>query len=588
MNEMNDAGRVRRSGSGGIDCTAMLQSALQSARAGFRSTPSEALGFRPILILTAVFWGGFALLSIAYAWPEIVERPSLAWRPLAGDAVGAALSLGVALSLRETRRWDLAARLVLAAALCLVAVTIYSALSAALIAPYLAAVEDQAVAAARVLRLMAVHYWVFAVHAGLFLLLDQREAPDSRRSEEASRLQALRRSVLGAPAAYAGLDARWFWTFQAAFWSGMFIFSTANLVNQGDDAINAWRIGLAEGAGLVASSLTHFLALRPSRLWPLYQRAALALAAAIMMTAIYAVAIWAAFFVVLPVPRFSPEGEALDTGARFLMAAFPRWMFLNFPVFVGWSGFYLALDSARRLREQERQLYKSIVLAQEAQLKMLRFQLNPHFLFNTLNAVSTLVLDGRAEEAESMLSRLSRFLRFTLDATPRDQCPLEREIAAQELYLEIEKSRFGDRLVVSIEVDDEVADAMVPTLILQPLTENAVKYAVARSSEPVRIEIRAQREGDARLRLEVTDEGATTASGAIAGGATVSSAGVGLSNIRARLNALYGDDAELVAGPRPEGGFAARIIMPLKVDETGSDTGVDGGAEIGRSATMES
>jgi LytS/YehU family sensor histidine kinase len=160
-----------------------------------------------------------------------------------------------------------------------------------------------------------------------------------------------------------------------------------------------------------------------------------------------------------------------------------------------------------------------------------------------------------------MLMRLARCRRFTLDASPGDRVRLEDELAAQRLYLAIEETRFPERLVTDFRIDPEVADALVPTLILQPLTENAVKYAVARTHRPVRLEMRARRAGG-RLELEVCDDGPG------AGEPNAESGGVGLSNIEARLGVLYGEDASLKAGPRPEGGFRVKIVMPFEVAET--------------------
>jgi LytS/YehU family sensor histidine kinase len=282
------------------------------------------------------------------------------------------------------------------------------------------------------------------------------------------------------------------------------------------------------------------------------------------------VAIFAAFYVLDPVaqPRVAAEPVAADLNF-FLMAA-PRWMFINFPVFLGWSGVYLALDSIRRLRRQERQLYQSIMLAQDSQLKMLRFQLNPHFLFNTLNAISALLMDKRGEDADAMLNRLARFLRHTLDATPSDETPLFEEIEAQRLYLEIERVRFDARLKVVIEVEEACQAALAPMLILQPLMENAIKYAVARSIDPVQIQLTARRAEDGRLELSVIDTGPSPKPDGSA--PTIESGGVGLRNVESRLRALYGEAGELTAGPRPDGGFSAVIRLPLRVHDRKEQT----------------
>jgi signal transduction histidine kinase len=529
-------------------------------RAGpYAPAPETALGIRGLIAYTAIFWGCFSAVTTAYAWHLFGQSFDTFWRGIVTDVAGAGLCIVLALLLTEVRRWGPAARLVLALALCLVAVALYAAVALILIGPIVPAAPDGTTGPARLVRAVLMNYWVFAAYAGFFLLLDQGQTPSSDNASRGGGLDMLRADMLGRAEAWEGLDARWFWTFQGIFWTAMVIFSTANLVNGGDDVTNAWRVLLAECTGLMTSSLAHFWVLKPTRMWPLYRRAALALGVAILLTIIYISSIWAAYFQIFPVDPPIRNGEPVDTGIRLLLYLAPRWMFLNFPVFVGWTGFYLALDAARRLRAQERQLYSSIMLAQESKLKMLRFQLNPHFLFNTLNAISSLLLDNRSREADDMLTRLSGFLRFTLDAAPDDRVPLRREIEAQRLYLEIEKARFTDRLEVDINVEDGVSEALVPTMILQPLLENAVKYAVSQTTRPVHVAVQASRLASGRLELRVSDSGAGNVSVRPSAGA-----GVGLNNIRARLGVLYGDAADMRAGPRAEGGFEVVIRMPFE------------------------
>ena len=240
------------------------------------------------------------------------------------------------------------------------------------------------------------------------------------------------------------------------------------------------------------------------------------------------------------------------------------------PAFITWSAMYLAIEAVNRIRRQERQIYDAAVLAQEAQLKMLRFQLNPHFLFNTINAISSLVIDQHAQEAEAMLSRLSDFLRFALKTSPDDRVTLEQEMAAQDFYLGIEKARFDSRLEVVRDMEPGLDRALLPSLILQPVLENSVKYAVSRSRSKVRIDMRVRREGD-RLRLDIRDSG---------GPAPVpppDGTGVGLNNIRARLDVLYGSDASLEAGPVEGGGYAVCIRLPLEFQEEKTQSLSEGG-----------
>lgn len=203
---------------------------------------------------------------------------------------------------------------------------------------------------------------------------------------------------------------------------------------------------------------------------------------------------------------------------------------------LGWSGLYFALKYYRLLQQEMARSIRAESLAHESQLRMLRYQLNPHFLFNTLNAISTLILEKRNEDANNMLGKLSHFLRYSLDKDPMQRVDLEHEINTMKLYLEIEQVRFDDRLKVEFDVDDKVRTALVPSMILQPLVENAIKYAVASRESGGIIAIHAKRQGD-ELQLRVVDDGPGIAR---KDGELPRFSGVGIANTRDRLAQLYG------------------------------------------------
>jgi two-component system LytT family sensor kinase len=228
-------------------------------------------------------------------------------------------------------------------------------------------------------------------------------------------------------------------------------------------------------------------------------------------------------------------------------------------VLIAWSGLYFGVQAYVSLLSERDRAARTEALAQEARLKALRLQLNPHFLFNTLNAISTLVVESRAEEANRMLGRLAAFLRTTLDRTDEPEISIEEEVDFARRYLEIEEIRFGDRLRVIVDVGAETLGARVPPLILQPLVENAVRHAVLPRVEGGEIAIRAARR-DGWLTLAVEDDGP-----GIEPGAAAASGGVGLANTRQRLAELYGDFAELAVGRRVGGGVAASIRLPFRV-----------------------
>lgn len=230
-------------------------------------------------------------------------------------------------------------------------------------------------------------------------------------------------------------------------------------------------------------------------------------------------------------------------------------------VILSWSALWFGIRNGRALAEARERALAAQAQANLAQLKMLRYQLNPHFLFNTLNAIATLVLEGANDTAERMLGALSRFLRCTLDQEPQQKVRLERELEVLDLYVRIEKMRFEERLIMDIQIEPAAGNALVPGLILQPLIENAIKYAVAKSEQPCRVGIRAQVNGE-WLELELTDDG--PGSPLFAPGAPAPS-GVGLRNTRERLATVYGDRQRMTVENRPEGGVRIRLTIPLEL-----------------------
>lgn len=218
-------------------------------------------------------------------------------------------------------------------------------------------------------------------------------------------------------------------------------------------------------------------------------------------------------------------------------------------------------------RLQERELSESRLEAQlaEARIQALRRQLNPHFLFNTLNAVAAL-MHRDVSAAELMLDRLSELLRASLEADDRPLATLSEEIALTRLYLDIERERFADRLGVVVEVPCEAEDALVPRLLLQPLVENAVRHGIAPLAAGGTVTVRGAVSGG-RLELVVEDDGVGI------GRSRSGGSGVGLRNPRERLEALYGPDATMVVGAGAEGGTVVTIGLPLRFADDRRDGG---------------
>jgi len=232
---------------------------------------------------------------------------------------------------------------------------------------------------------------------------------------------------------------------------------------------------------------------------------------------------------------------------------------LNFALLAAWTALYYGINYYILLEEQINQRERLESQASMAQLAMLRYQLNPHFLFNTLNSISTLVLLKQTERANAMLARLSSFLRYTLANESTAKVTLAQEVETLKLYLEIEKMRFEDRMRPHFRIDAETIGAKLPSLLLQPLIENAIKYAVTPSESGADIWLTASREGSA-VRIEVADNGS-------AGGGDIAaspSTGVGLANIRERLAQAYGNAHGFTTKKNEHGGFSVIIEIPYQ------------------------
>ena len=256
--------------------------------------------------------------------------------------------------------------------------------------------------------------------------------------------------------------------------------------------------------------------------------------------------------------------------------------YMDMTLLGAWSALYYAINYYLQVEQQADRLERLEAQATSAQLAMLRYQLNPHFLFNTLNSISTLVLLKQTEPANAMLTRLSGFLRHTLVSQPGGKVTVAQEVETLKLYLDIERMRFEERLRTVFSIDPAAAEAVIPSFLLQPLVENAIKYAVSPQEEGARISLSAQLVGQ-RLRLTVSDTGPglrakaprATVPAAMAGASNTVSTGVGLANIRDRLAQAYGEDHLFDIRTPPEGGFTVVIELPYEREaapEAASDT----------------
>ena len=263
-----------------------------------------------------------------------------------------------------------------------------------------------------------------------------------------------------------------------------------------------------------------------------------------------------------PLVLTMPKIGELDPNKRVRYAADATVIWLFF--FLAWSSFYLASRVQLEARGAERRAAEAESAAQAAQVRALRYQVNPHFLFNTLNSLSSLIIGGRADEAESMVLKLSTFFRqsLTLDATA--DISLEEEIALQRLYLDIEKVRFPRRLKAEFDIPDELEKARLPALILQPIIENAIKHAVSQTRDRVVLRIIAREAGPGRFTIEVSNSGGRPAG---SGKDEIAGTGVGISHVCQRLSARFGALASCAYGGTQDGGYRVLLTLPLDRSE---------------------
>jgi len=341
-----------------------------------------------------------------------------------------------------------------------------------------------------------------------------------------------------------------FWPLQIAGWTAYFILNATAVIGEGTEPRYVWVSLSVAIAGFVVTSL---LRLGYRRVWSLPPPRMAGLAAALLIAATL---VQALIYVCVKFALHFCDDCMSHNPLSYM------WYFLSmFYVFLSWSGLYFGIKFARQLTEQKEAALRAQNAAHTAQLKMLRYQLNPHFLFNTLNAISTLVLDDKRDTAYRMVGSLSSFLRHSLDSDPEQRVPLAQEIDALNLYLGIEQLRFGERLAVAMDIEPATRTALVPSLILQPLIENAIKYAVSKREEGGRIELVARRDND-MLDLHLRDDGPGFAEVELVPNGH---ARVGLANSRERLRVLYGERQHFEIGNREPHGVDAHIRLPFEI-----------------------
>ena len=337
--------------------------------------------------------------------------------------------------------------------------------------------------------------------------------------------------------------------FNAAFWF------TITVLHNGEAFLGAMRadptaLMLRSGAGVfgfILSSILVAVALRSSgddlrlRLRPVF-------VAAVMLAIVFSALDYVFWYVILD------DDPGLSLPVMLALGSSYRLVLL-----LACYGLYSTILYSAELRDRESRLLEARAQAQEAQLRALRYQVNPHLLFNALNALSALVVTGQSRPAREFIDKLARFYRAALAPESTQKVTLAQEIELQAHYLDIERTRFPGRVCLASDVEPGLDQALVPHLLLQPIVENAVRHGVANTFEPVEIRLSARRDSGA-LVLSVDNNGPRIRADALPG-----RAGIGLANVRERLRACYGEAGTLDASAQPEGGFRVEMRLPLEL-----------------------
>lgn len=369
-------------------------------------------------------------------------------------------------------------------------------------------------------------------------------------------------NILRAYVRVLGDDNALFWSLQLFGWTGISLLTYLSLSVPYDQYELAY---LAHNISQSVVGLVLSIPLRPIFRtvwnWAFLPRMVVVLGAAILVALA-----WAALRLTL---------FMLMTGERGLWPDFGGWLFPSMFVFFTWAALYhgikyyqmLQREREALLRIESLQRQEAFKLAQveadarNAQLALLRYQLNPHFLFNTLNSVNALVSKGDAGKATKMINKLSEFFRHSLRAEPETEVTVAEEVATTELYLDIEKTRFADRLTVEIHIAESAKSRLVPSMILQPLVENALKHAIGVSENGGQIRILASEADSGALQVRVEDSGPEGSD--LQADQRPPGASVGLDNTRARLHAFYGDGGRLKIEKADIGGYSVLVeVIP--------------------------
>ncbi len=342
-----------------------------------------------------------------------------------------------------------------------------------------------------------------------------------------------------------------FWALQFVGWSGWAVAGAIGWIYWMPDSPYVQVYGSGAVMGVVVSTALRYL-YRGIWTWPMAPRVVVALSASYLAGGVWRLG------KNLVLGLYYPARGPHDMG----WLGYFEGITSSFYILVTWSGLYFGIKWYQMLQAESAKVLRISATAHQAQLKALRYQLNPHFLFNTLNAISTLILERDTTRANTMVTNLSKFLRHSLDSDPMQKVSLEQELGALNLYLDIEKVRFEDRLHVDTDVSAAARKALIPSLLLQPLLENSIKYAIAASESGGVIRVHG-RVVDDLLEIEVADDGPGMPT--LPPGSLPQGRGVGIANTRDRLEEIYGTRHRLMVENNAPSGLVVRIRVPYEV-----------------------
>jgi len=352
-----------------------------------------------------------------------------------------------------------------------------------------------------------------------------------------------------------------FWTLQVTGWLGYAIFVFAAIIRPQLDDVNFNFHGQLINLALETLSGSFLSYLQ----WLFIQRVVhLSLKKTLLFSFISA-AFLGLFYNIIKLSFYKVIVYQQQWNEAWNMLEFGGWLLFSLTTMFAWTSIFFIMLYNTKLQKEHEMLLRAQTSAKDAQLQMLRYQLNPHFMFNTMNAISTLIYKYENDKANEMLDKLCEFFRYTLDQNEKSNTTLQKEIELLELYLSIEKVRFAERLTINMDISKDVLDCQLPSMLLQPLVENSIKYAIEPRKKEGCITISAKKVNE-RLLIDVIDNGNGKNDNVThdLGIGLASGLGIGMSNTKARLDAMFNGDYEFNITENNQQGSTVTLSIPLR------------------------